>query len=58
METSHNKEKYQKSEMCAYTAQLVQLTKGYRARRVPNNKVTNVLQAKLTYKILMFLSRK
>ena len=53
-----DEEKYQKSEMHAHTAQLVQLAKGYRARRVPDDQVMNVLQAKLAYEVLMFLSRK
>ena len=42
----------------ARAAQLVQLTKGYRARRVLDDQVMNVLQAKLAYEVLMFLSRK
>jgi hexokinase len=44
--------------MRARAAQLIQLTKGYRIRRVLDNKVINVLQAKLAYKVLVFLSRK
>ena len=39
-------------------AQLIQLTKGYRIRRDLDNKVMNVLQAKLAYEVLVFLSRK
>jgi hypothetical protein len=51
--------KYQKRcEPRARVAQLIQLTKGYRIRRVLNSKVVNVLQAKLAYEVLVFLSRK
>jgi hypothetical protein len=39
-------------------AQLIQLTKGYRRRRHLDKKVMDVLQAKLTYEVLVFLSRK
>jgi hypothetical protein len=39
-------------------AQLIQLTKGYRIRRDLVNKVIDVLQAKLAYEVLVFLSRK
>jgi hypothetical protein len=39
-------------------AQLIQLTKGYRIRRDLDNMVMNVLQAKLAYEVLVFLSRK
>jgi hypothetical protein len=38
--------------------QLIQLTKEYRRRRDLDNKVTNVLQVKLAYEVLVFLSRK
>ena len=44
--------------MCARAAQLIQLTKGYRIRRDLDNKVMNVLQAKLAYEVFVFLSRK
>jgi hypothetical protein len=50
--------KYQEDEMRARVTQLIQLTKGYRIRRVLNNKVMNVLQAKMAYEVLVFLSRK
>jgi hypothetical protein len=40
------------------TVQLVQLAMEYRTKRVLDNKVMNVLQAKLAYKVLMFLLRK
>jgi hypothetical protein len=39
-------------------AQLIQLTQGYRIRRDLDNKVIDVLQAKLAYEVLKFLSRK
>jgi hypothetical protein len=44
--------------MRACVAQLDQLTKGYWTRRVLNNKLINFPQAKLAYKVLVFLSRK
>jgi len=53
-----NKEKYQESEMRARAAQLVQLITRYWTRRVLDNKVMDVLQAKLVYEVLVFLSRK
>ena len=47
-----------KNKTRARIAQLIQLTKGYRIRRDLDNKVMNVLQAKLAYEVLVFLSRK
>jgi hypothetical protein len=44
--------------MRALAAQLVQLITRYWARRVLNNKIINILQTKLAYKVLMFLSWK
>jgi hypothetical protein len=38
-------------------AQLVQLPKWYKTRRVLANEVMNILQAKLAYEVLMLLSR-
>ena len=44
--------------MRARAAQLVYLISRYWRRRVLDDKVTNVLQAKLAYEVLVFLSRK
>jgi hypothetical protein len=47
-----------KSITCTHAAQLIQLTKRYRIRRDLDNKLMNVLQAKLAYEVLVFLSKK
>jgi hypothetical protein len=46
-----------KSKTRARAAQLIQLTKGYRIMRDLDNKVMNVLRAKLAYEVLVFLPR-